>query len=390
MKSNKQFNKEVFEKYNRVIEQKNNKFFYKRIYKKNYLDISKIAAIFIILLISFTCVTYATIYVHHSKQATLTPAYTETIGDSNMNNLWVGTFQLVWNEFIEQRLKENVEFDDGDNNLANELNKKSFTKEMLNEKDYYIKVDKTTPKLKEEIKNDINKKFNIQTSSVLDSINFEKEQKFESYTLYSALFKQFSFVKPFDKLKYAEPFANSQEKVQYFGINNASDESLSQNVEVLFYNNSNDFAVKLKTNEKEEVLLYRTEDSKPFNELYNQMLEKGLNYNGEKEFNKYDELKVPYISIDTLINYGELCGKIIKNTEGLYIQNAIQTVKFSLNEKGGNLTSEAGLKDMYLSISKNPRNFYFNDKFVLYLKEENKSQPYFALRVSSTDILLNP
>ena len=118
------------------------------------------------------------------------------------------------------------------------------------------------------------------------------------------------------------------------------------------------------------------------------MLEKSLLYEGEKEFNKDDELKIPYINVDTLINYGELCGKVIKNTGGLYIQNALQNVKFSLNEKGGNLMSEAILKDIYLSVAKNPRYFYFNDKFVLFLKEENKEQPYFALRVNNTDILV--
>ena len=388
MKSNSQFNAEVFKKYNNMIEEKNDKFFFRHVYKKNYSDISKIAIFFVVFLIVFIGTIYATIYVYNRKQTKLTPTYTETIGDTNMNNIWVGTFQLVWNEFIEQRVKDNVEFENENNNLVSELNKKSFTKEMLSEEDYYIKVDKTTPELKEEIRKDINEKFDIQTSSLLENINFNNNEKFESYTLYSVLFKQFNFINPFDKLKYAEPFADSKEKIQYFGINNASDEILNENVEVLFYNNKNEFAVKLKTKEKEEVLLYRTSDNKSFSDLYSQLLEKSLLYEGEKEFNKDDELKIPYINIDTLINYGELCGKVIKNTGGLYIQNALQNVKFSLNEKGGNLISEAGLKDIYLSVSENSKYFYFNDRFVLFLKEENKEQPYFALRVNNTAILV--
>lgn len=389
MKSNGQFNAEVFKKYNNMMKQKNDKFFFRHVYKKNYSDISKIAIFFVVFLMIFIGTIYATIYVYNQKQTKLTPTYTETIGDTNMNNIWVGTFQLVWNEFMEQRVKGNVEFENENNNLVSELNKRSFTKEMLSEEDYYIKVDKTTPELKVEIRKDINEKFGIRTSSLLENINFNNNEKFESYTLYSALFKQFNFINPFDKLKYSEPFSGSKEKIQYFGINNASDEILNENVEVLFYNNKNDFAVKLKTKEKEEVLLYRTSDNKSFNDLYNQMLEKSLLYEGEKEFNKDDELKIPYINVDTLINYGELCGKVIKNTGGLYIQNALQNVKFSLNEKGGNLMSEAILKDIYLSVAKNPRYFYFNDKFVLFLKEENKEQPYFALRVNNTDILVS-
>ena len=29
-----------------------------------------------------------------------------------------------------------------------------------------------------------------------------------------------------------------------------------------------------------------------------------------------------------------------------------------------------------------PRNFYFDDTFVIFLKEKNKKSPYFALRVN--------
>lgn len=280
-----------------------------------------------------------------------------------------------------------VEFEDGNSMLVDELNKKTFTKDMLSKEDYYIKVGKTSPKLKEEIKNELSQKFNINVSNVLDEIDFENDTNaIMGYTVYSMLMKNFEFIVPFDKLG-GFRFDDSEGYVEYFGINNASDESLNQNVEVLFYNNQNDFAVKLKTKENEELILYMNETYTSFNDMYNEIEEKSKNYSGDKTFNQSDELKIPYINVDTIINYDELCGKIIKDTDQMYISNAIQNVKFTLNEKGGNLLSEATVVSEYNSLAENARFFNFTKPFVLFMKEENKSKPYFSLKVDNVNIL---
>ena len=280
-----------------------------------------------------------------------------------------------------------VEFEDGNSMLVDELNKRTFTKDMLSKDDYYIKVGQTSPKLKEEIKNELAQKFNINVSNLLDEIDFENDTNaIMGYTVYSMLMKNFEFIVPFDKLGGLR-FNDSEGYVEYFGINNASDESLNQNVEVLFYNNQNDFAVKLKTKENEELILYMNETYTSFNDMYNEIEEKSKNYSGDKTFNQSDELKIPYINVDTIINYDELCGKIIKDTDQMYISNAIQNVKFILNEKGGNLVSEAAVVSEYNSLAENARFFNFTKPFVLFMKEENKSKPYFSLKVDNDNVL---
>lgn len=280
-----------------------------------------------------------------------------------------------------------VEFEDGNSMLVDELNKKTFTKDMLSKDDYYIKVGKTSPKLKEEIKNELSQKFNINVSNVLDEIDFENDTNaIMGYTVYSMLIKNFEFLVPFDKLG-GFRFDDNEGYVEYFGINNASDESLNQNVDVLFYNNQNDFAVKLKTKENEELILYMNETYTSFNDMYNEIEEKSKNYSGDKTFNQSDELKIPYINVDTIINYDELCGKIIKDTDQMYISNAIQNVKFTLNEKGGNLLSEATVVSEYNSLAENARFFNFTKPFIIFMKEENKSKPYFSLKVDNVNIL---
>ena len=53
------------------------------------------------------------------------------------------------------------------------------------------------------------------------------------------------------------------------------------NVEVLFFNNVNDFAIKLKTKEGEEVYLYKTTgEGKSFEENYKEMIERESEYTG--------------------------------------------------------------------------------------------------------------
>ena len=99
-------------------------------------------------------------------------------------------------------------------------------------------------------------------------------------------------------------------------------------------------------------------------------------------------MKVPYINIDVKVNYSDLCHKEIKGTNGKYIEKAIQNVIFSLNEKGGKLQSEGGIKDTTMGIHKEERFFKYDSPFVIFLKETEKEKPYFALRIDNTDFLV--
>ena len=98
-------------------------------------------------------------------------------------------------------------------------------------------------------------------------------------------------------------------------------------------------------------------------------------------------LKIPFIQVNEVINYDELCGKYIKGTN-IYIAQALQTIEFELNNFGGSVKSEALIETLRSGkASEKDRKFYYNDDFILYLKEENKEKPYLALRVDDMNIL---
>ena len=199
--------------------------------------------------------------------------------------------------------------------------------------------------------------------------------------------KEFNYLEKFSELP-DDTFDNSEERVKYFGIGVSTSKDASKNVEILFYNSNENFAIKLKTKENEEIILYKIAGiDKSFEENYNDIQEFKSKYNGEKVLQKTDILKIPYIMVNGEINYDELCGRIIKGTD-TYISQALQTIEFNLNNIGGNVKSEAVITGTYGATQETRKEFILNTDFILYLKEKSKDKPYFALKVNNTDVLV--
>lgn len=336
--------------------------------KKGFDEMNKVSKILIMIIcisIILSGVVYAATRIYKryntNNNVTMKPTYESTIDENTINNLWIGTLDLAWKDLKEKIGQDKIELEENVD-IANELNESKFSKEMLDSNDYKINVERTWT---------------------------------NGYKIDATLNKELNFLEVFDNFSndYNWTFGDNEELIKYFGINNASSESMNKNVEVLFYNRTsnklqdNDFAVKLKTKEGDEIILYRTDDNKSFEEYYNDIKNKTNAYMGKREFSEKDELLIPYVRVNGMISYNKLYGKEIKNTNGLYIFDVIQNVNFSLNEKGCNLSSKATMVTEYLGISEDTRYCYFKDKFVIFMKEANSDNPYFALKVDNSDIL---
>ncbi|MFR8232933.1 MAG: RNA polymerase sigma factor [Clostridia bacterium] len=341
--------------------------------KKGFDEMNKVSKVFIIsiaTIVILSGIVYATsvIYNNYIKnntnhKVTMNPSYQSTLNENTINNLWIGTLDLAWKDLKEKLGMDKIEIEGENPQIVNDLNKSTFSKEMLDSNDYKINVERTVT---------------------------------NGYKIDATLNKELNFLEIFDNFSndYNWTFGDNNEFIKYFGINNASSEELNKNIEVLFYNKisnensfSNDMAIKLKTKEGDEIILYRTDDQKSFDEYYNDIQVKANQYTGKKEFSKKDELRIPYIRINGMISYDELYDKEIKNSDGLCIYDVIQNVNFSLNEKGCNLSSKATMVTEYRSASLETKYCYFNDTFIVFMKEQNCDKPYFALKVDNTDIL---
>lgn len=340
--------------------------------KKGFNEMNKILKIFVIIIcttIALSGIVYATTVIYNkyiknntNHNITMNPSYQSTLDENTINNLWVGTLDLAWKDLEEKIGLNKIELEGKMPQIANDLNESTFSKEMLNPNDYKINVERTVT---------------------------------NGYKIDATLNKELNFLELFDNFSdYKWTFGNSEEYIKYFGINNASPEKMNKNVEILFYNKlnngslvSNDMAIKLKTKEGDEIILYRTDDKKSFDEYYEDIKAKTKNYKGRTEFSEDDELRIPYVKVNGMINYNQLYDKKIKNSKGLYIYDVIQNVNFYLNERGCNLSSKATMVTEYMGIGQDTKYCYFQDTFIIFMKEKNSDKPYFALKVDNNDIL---
>ncbi|MBD5402482.1 hypothetical protein HDR58_06745 [bacterium] len=299
------------------------------------------------------------------------------------NRIWVGTFQIVWNEVMDKIVYGPIRFVKFNSPMAKALNKQEFKKTNISENSYYTKYGAVSPKLKSEIETGIKEKFN-ETSDILEMFDFSYQP--DKLFIYAMLKKDFKFLTPFDKLSQGG-FGNNYNLVDYFGINGDSNKKLYKNVNVLFYNSSNDFAVKLITKDKDAVILYRTDDDTTFGKYLADINKKDKKYTGSRKFKSDDKLRVPDINLYQEASFKELEGHDIKGSK-FRIDKTIETVDFRMNNEGVKLKSEAAMimKCLALPVERG-RDFNFSNSFVLFLIEKHQKVPYFAMRVNDVQTL---
>ena len=315
----------------------------------------------------------------------------EVVGDS----MWCWTFQLVWNDMVNEVVKQDVVFTP-QLEIAKNLNKQTFTIDQLSTSGYYVKFWLFTKSLKEVIEEWIKEKFN-ETSDILDNMNRKDAPEnddwywnnYKEYLFYAMLKKVFNFKEKFDVLdKWG--FGRKYKDIEYFWIDDDSSSQLYSQVDVLYYNSDNDFAVILKTREWEDIILERGTNGESFNKIYKNVIEKSKQYNWKQYFCGDDYLKVPKINVDSLVSYGDFKDKHFYAADGskCEIIGALQTIQFDLDEKWGSIKSEALIHMTYtksssgIPVEHEYRYFYFDQPYVMFLKETNKDLPYFAAQIS--------
>ena len=193
---------------------------------------------------------------------------------------------------------------------------------------------------------------------------------------------------PFPEVE-TNKFGGSNNFVKYFGVNPQTKESTANQITILFYNNQDDFAIKISTKGNDELVLYKNKDIDNFYNAYSKINQESISYTREKNINpKKDNVRIPFINFKTTINYDELCNKKIKGLDN-GIGKAMQNVEFKLDNYGGNIFSEAVIETYEsMSTETSERELNFNDRFFLFIKEKGQDIPYFALLVDNDDVLV--
>lgn len=302
----------------------------------------------------------------------------DKIGD---NTAWCGTFNLIWNDLKNDLAKQDIIFQSQPEVVKN-LNKGTFNTSCLSEESYYKVYGTPTLALKEEIEKAIKKKFN-ETSDILDDFDWGNHGP-KDYFLYCMLKKDFEFPNVFTELENGK-FGNV-ENVKYFGIDSTTDEQVRNQVQVLYYQSKEDFAVKLLTKTNDEVIISRGNKEDNFRKIYEEIMEKQENYDGDYDFGESDILQIPNIKFDLKEEIDEVENQPFDfaNGDEYTIDMALQTIQFELDKKGGKIKSEAGmmLKEAAILLPEEPREFIVDDTFTIFLSEQGKELPYFAAKIS--------
>ena len=301
-----------------------------------------------------------------------------TLEDEITNDtIWCGTFQLIWNDLKNDLAKQDIVFTPQLEVVEN-LNKETFTTKDISEESYYKKVGTPSLALKEEIEKAIKDKFN-ETSDILDDFEWENRDP-KDHFLYAMLKKEFKFEKAFEEL--SNDSFGEYENIKYFGIKSRDKDELRKQVNVLYYNSEDDFAIKLNTKQEDEVILCKNPEGKSFNEIFKNITDKEKSYTGNKNLVEGEKLKVPNIKLKEKTEFTEIQDKpyLFSNGDVYSIEKAIQTIEFELDRTGGKIKSEAGIMNKAESAMPidEPRKFYIDDTFAIFLIEEDKEVPYFA------------
>ena len=303
----------------------------------------------------------------------------------NGNTVWCGSIQLAWNDFKDNIVKQDIEFSP-QLEMVNNLNTSEFTAEMISAEDYYIKSGVMTSALKQEIETGLKDKFDY-TSDLLNQFNWEENNAIK-YFAYAMLNKKFEFNQAFDDLNKGS-FAGKGTDTKYFGLNANTNSGARSQVQVLYYNNENDKAISLKTKQGEEVIIAMTNKMKNFTQIYDKITTESQNFKGNKELIDAEELKIPNLNIETEKEFTDLENKKFEDANGseLQLNKVVQAINFTLDKTGGQVVSETGIEAERHAepVQEEIRNFSFDKEFVVFIREEGKTLPYFALNVSDIE-----
>jgi hypothetical protein len=306
------------------------------------------------------------------------------------NMVYCSTFQIAWNMLQDEVLGEKVLLE-GRPTVADLLNKQLSTKKDISESSYVAMGGELTDDFLKHLNMSLREKFGDEAPPEVTATN-EKD-----ILLYAFLYKNLLFNKEFERLPKPIEFYShgTQTSLRGFGIEyppyDKDTSQLRRQVMVFDYKDEDNFVIGLLSKSSDdEIILAKTQPAesllKTITHVNDRIISSKASFLEEKE-----PLHIPAIQLNKHHSFIELKGKHIENKDklyGYYISDALQWVKFRLNEKGALLKSEALVR-----VSAGPsqyanRTFIFNKPFLIYLKEKNGKYPYFAMWVENPDTLV--
>ncbi|NLE59554.1 MAG: hypothetical protein GX616_14430 [Planctomycetes bacterium] len=258
------------------------------------------------------------------------------------NLVWCATFPLAWNEMLDV-IGMDVQFTDMAEQPAAvlALNDRLVTEDDLDDASYVAMAGLLQDGIVEQIQQAMGDKFPDVTPNLPVPAGADPQ----SIVAYSYLFKNLLFPKPFERLD--DPLNFDGEEILCFGLSGKSDadSDLLSQVSILDYVSDDDFVIELKTrSEADQVILAKVQPQATLEATIENVLTREPEWS-LVSFNDSDVLKVPMMNFDVRRSFDELTAHpfpaVGLEADEYYIDTALQSIRFELNEAGVRLESEA-------------------------------------------------
>lgn len=300
--------------------------------------------------------------------------------------VWCITLQLAWNEMIRQ-LGEDIRFK-ANAPVVENLNRQRYGADDVDRNRYMVVSGPRNTLDIEKIQNEIKNRFGDSAQPKLHKLLVQGRP--DSLLSYSYLNAVMTFHYPFMRDD-AAWYRFMGTPVSNFSTSDAVRDSyrVAQQVRVLSYHSVDDFIVELETKlTTDRMIAAKIRPKKSVADTIAAVIERMDDSKGQS-LNAEDVFVMPVIRFDITYQDPRLNGALsLKKplNRSYELMNEIQRISFDLNETGARLDSDA-LLDAAKDAAQ-PRRIIFDKPFLVLLMKKGARNPYFALWVGNTDLLV--
>lgn len=310
------------------------------------------------------------------------------------NYVYCATFQLAWNGLQDGVLGEPIALA-GSPPMASDLAAGSdITPEVLPPGSHLVKAGWVKDGVVEQIRGEMQRRFPAAT------FNLPAGAQQQAAVAFAYLQQWLAFRESFDRLEEPLEFQTAAGVVEVpcFGVRHLNRQSeraiaLGDQVRVLDYINDDDFILRLvTTSEDDELILAKVPPGETLAATLAAVVQRTKQPSKERgspQLEDGESLAVPIVDLNVERRYAELEGRRFANPlhKDLFLDVALQAIRFRLDENGARVESSAdlGLKSDY--SKRQPREFVFDRPFLVCLKRSTSEQPYLAIWIENEELL---
>jgi hypothetical protein len=332
--------------------------------------------------------------------ATTVTAHLDVEIGSSRNLLYCATFQIAWDQLRDDVLDGHPLQLEGDPPVARGLNERLIGKRDISAEYYLAMAGFGRDRIVERIEQALWEKFG-RTPGI------DLLCRPDDILAYAFLEKSIPFDTEFQVLPDPLEFSDGVE-VRAFGID--QERGAEEQVVILDYRTADDFVLKLQGSPRvdaeiefgarvdrprisDDIILAKVAPQATLRETIEDVLARAseeASGQTRSSLGPQEVLRIPRIGVDVLHRYSDLVGRSLLNRgfEGYFISEALQAVKFTLDEKGAEVRSEAAiLVAKGIATPEGLREFVFDKPFLLCLKEKKAEYPYLAIWVDNSELL---